>query len=148
VKPSSPNVAQGSVAATLAVLVLALTLLAASPLLHSWLHGADCGVSTCRPEARSAGGKPHPFAIRVAPERPAEPPAGGESQPARPPHSESDGAACAVTLFASGVEPMVAPENSIAPVGETGRITARVAEAELPLEWPGRLPPAVGPPGS
>jgi hypothetical protein len=69
-----PSPLTRAVAALATALVLALTVFAASPALHQWLHGHEPG---------------HP---RAAPDAPARP---------SPPDDDDDG--CVVTLFAQGL---------------------------------------------
>lgn len=80
-----PDWLRRSLAAAGAALVLALTIFAASPAAHEWLHAASSGCSHAHGHAHGAGG------------------------------DTGDDAGCAVVLFASGVDLPVEPAAALPP---------------------------------
>lgn len=105
-------------AAAGAALVLALTIFAASPAAHDWLHAAG---STC-------GGHAH----------------GHDHGPAR---DGDDDAGCAVVLFASGVDLPVEPAAAIPPRVVAQGVTPVTAAEPLFISPRYLRQPERGPPG-
>lgn len=114
------------IAASCAALVLALTLFAASPLAHDWLHAAEKH-HTCANHKTAEPTTPTPLPLA---------------------HAGADADTCAVVLFASGVDIAVGPIALLPPQLAVGSISP-VTAAEFYLVSPRYLrQPERGPPQS
>lgn len=113
------------IAAWCAALVLALTLFAASPVAHDWLHAAEKHHTCANHKSPEPAPAPRPLA-----------------------HADADADTCAVVLFASGVEIAVGPVALTPPQLAVGSISP-VTAAEFYLVSPRYLrQPERGPPQS